>query len=260
MSLSKPPKVACIMLVNGRREMCARAIRCFEAQAYQNASLLILNTGAEPLPVVSMLSSQGASVHQFHMPGAGRNPIGYLRNQANTLALSLWPDTEVFAHWDSDDWYGPDHLTRLVELWQHVDESIVGYSEVLFYETKRGNGEAWLYKSANPMLPIGASLLYSVRAWDRRRFPPNNIGEDLIWLTQSGLRYRAVPGFGTVRGVFAPSMIATIHESNTSSRVEPSAIDRHKAGRATMPNDRGKEWRRVPERDYVCKQCLGAKA
>src|ERR1035438_9393048 len=99
------PNVACVMLVDGRPEMTRRAIHSFDAQTYRDSFLVILDTGAEPLP-----GGEGPLyVYEPHMHGGASGvSFGALRNRANTWALDLFTrqhmHCDIIAHFDSDDY------------------------------------------------------------------------------------------------------------------------------------------------------------
>lgn len=243
------PLVGCILLTADRIEMTARAVRCFEAQTYKKKALFILDTGSIPVP----LTRRQTGIYLPHV----KESIGELRNRANDMAVSyIKPD--LFAHWDSDDWSHPQRLAEQVALIES-DPTLdaVGYSDMLFWDqtkcmievdpSKRGPdgegalgtvksvGEAWLYTSTSSYL-LGTSLLYRRAAWERKPFEHVSQGEDRRWL--AGVRTKGVRSTNTE--LYNPRMIASIHGSNTSSRIDPAS----------------ENFKRVPEWDAFCRETM----
>lgn len=258
------PSVCAIMLVNGRADMCARALRCFEAQTYPSADLLIYDTSEQSL---AFNPPRGAR-WTVAIPKTHGETIGALRNEANELAVSA----DIIMHWDSDDWSHPRRIEEQVALLQASGKECVGYRDMLFWETYPGcptcaktlgvhrdpsdcpHARAWLYTNANPKYCLGTSLCYWRRVWQRHPFAdlpkgPTGAGEDTQWL-------RGVDSLG-VACVAAqddpnsddpmdqPRMIASVYGGNTTS-IAALGI---KHGRAP-------EWRRAAEFDAYCRGAM----
>lgn len=98
------PLVSCVMPTFNRGSFVPLSIRNFLQQDYPNKELLIVDDGTEP---VAAAAEGAASVRYFRLPM--RQSIGYKRNFACAEARG-----EIIAHWDDDDWYGPDRLRRQV--------------------------------------------------------------------------------------------------------------------------------------------------
>jgi hypothetical protein len=231
------------MLVDGRPEMVARAIRCFEAQTYGQRELLLYDTGTPHYRL-----DEFCHIETTRQPGA---TIGNLRNLANTAAH--WAD--IIVHWDSDDWSAPERIAEQVALLTNQPPraaipktEAVGYSDMLFWRTpiecynpdeaKARVGEAWLYTGA-PNYMCGASLCYWRDTWKRKPFPAKNSGEDTEW--QMGLQSLSMPSVSTRPSKYAglnPRMVQSIHGGNTASHVD----------------QRSRQWRRVPEWDEYCRK------
>lgn len=243
-----PPRVLCVMLAAGRQEMVERAVRCYLAQSYDNKALAILDNGPEPLT----LPLPGPSTFITRLDQSDRKrSIGELRNIANATA-SLF-QAEVIAHFDSDDFSHSERISEQVMMLMETGADAVGYSEMLFWDTKTTHkevwkrnepgqvvtylepidGVAWLYSSPNPNACLGTSLMYKRATWERHPFPHKHHGEDTQWCLK--LKTRAASA-----GVAIPRMIASIHGENTCSEIKPGA----------------KEWRRVAEYDQVCREAM----
>lgn len=198
------------MLVNGREQMVQRAVRSFYSQTYERKSLLVYDTGDPPVKISGFDSR---TVHVVE-PANGR-PIGSLRNAANDLVSGFGFD--VVAHWDSDDWSAPRRLEDQLALLDSSGAQVVGYREMLFWDTTGDYIEcrlpaAWLYSNPNPKYCLGTSLLYPIHTWTGIKFPPKVKGEDNEWC----LRLKTA---STSAGVADPLMIASIHGGNTGSKI-----------------------------------------
>lgn len=222
------PLASGIMLVNGREKMARRAAASFQAQSYGNKLLFVLDTGETPAYLPGILKA--------YMPAWKDRSIGSLRNEAIALAGAVG----IICHWDSDDWSHPDRIAEQVALLQASGADAVGYSDLLFWDT-RHQGEAWLYTRPSRFSVPGTSLCYWRRTWQEKYFPdlpipgkPQSISEDTPW--QSGLRIAAA---SSITPAAEPRMIAQLHGSNTQAYI----------GMGVTP-----EWKRVPEWDKFCKE------
>ena len=270
------PTVCAVMLVNGRPEMVARAVRAFEAQTYAALRMLIYASGEEAVewPVGHPKVLLWAKPEDHH------RTIGDLRNRANLSAVAMSEDSElgptnIIVHWDSDDWSHPNRIAEQVALLQASGAECVGYREMLFWETGvtncAGLPRAWLYSNPLPRNILGTSLCYWRKTWEAHPFPDTSKGEDTKWL----LGLRKVVGVGSLSGPAQagewcylceepkmepekdcpncsgtghtprpvdqdPRMIASIHGGNTCARIDPIA----------------REWRRVPEWDEHCRRIM----
>jgi hypothetical protein len=241
------PAVLCVMPADGRLAMVERAVRCFHAQTYPNKRLAILDSGSAPLYLPMHLQASGRYISIARVdPGKS---IGELRNLINSLSSPNAFDAEIIAHWDSDDWSHPERLTEQVALLNACGAPAVGYTEMLFWKTRPRStsaisamlpdaamrqGEAWLYSQANPRQVLGTSLCYWRRTWEKTAFPAVQTGEDHLWL----LKVKAHGLISIVKG--EPRMVASIHGSNTCSKIIPGA----------------KEWTRVQGMDKWCEETM----
>lgn len=109
------PLVSCIMPTFGRRApFVAQAIRSFQAQTYPNKELIILDGDWQDLEKVSAAGVVPieANIEYIHVNMSGalaHLTIGAKRNLAVALARG-----DIIAHFDDDDYYGPDRLSRQV--------------------------------------------------------------------------------------------------------------------------------------------------
>jgi len=230
------------MLTADRPEMAKRAVRAFRAQAYQNKRLLVFVTDESHSPEVGC-NNREFTVCDERLGGAS---IGVLRNAANGFIYQPWcPPADIIVHWDDDDWSHPNRIAEQVAALQASEAEITGYSEALFWDTRRGGGcgQAWRYRGPRP---IGSSLCYWRRAWERKPFPDlpkpgakEGTTEDNEWLRgQSFTSYSAATGYPLEpRTPLDPRMICAIHGQNSQRyNIE----------------DYPENWRRVPAWDAYC--------
>lgn len=244
MSHRKPlPMVACIMLVNGRHEMVARAIASYRSQRYQSKFLLMVDSTPGGSTYTGQLAANEILEDDFKPP---ESSIGALRNMANRHACDMKAD--VLAHFDSDDWSHPRRLEEQVELMRTTGKDAVGYNDMLFWDTtwidcgpnvapayqKR---EAWLYESHHPTKFLGSSMMYKRSAWENSPFHPDEPNEDTLWWGKNQNRCTAVSSMAIES--LQPRMICAIHGANTSEAYAPAKrVPAH--------------WRRMPNWDQYC--------
>lgn len=106
------PKVSCLMVTANRRDLCRRAVRCYERQTYPHRELIVVDDGTQDLaPVLASLPDE--EVTYIKLSDTPKRSLGALRN----IALDAASGTYV-AQWDDDDWYHPDRLARQTEVLQ----------------------------------------------------------------------------------------------------------------------------------------------
>lgn len=224
------PRVCAVMLVDGRPEMVARAIRSFEAQTYPQRELLLYDTGSG-----GMHYPGWANINHIETSRQPGDTIGTLRNLANTCAGGT--DADIIVHWDSDDWSAPERIAEQVALLTGGPKvDAVGYNDMAFWDSRVN--EAWLYQGA-PRYMLGTSLAYWRETWKRKQFPAVNTGEDTQW--QMGLQSLSI---STVQipdldrpNSWQPRMVCSIHGGNISSHID----------------QRSMQWLRAPHLDDYCR-------
>jgi glycosyltransferase involved in cell wall biosynthesis len=177
------PRVSCIMPTGNRRSFLPLALTCFEAQDYPNKELIIVDDGQEP---VSDMMEPKHNVRYLHLNQ--RRSIGHKRNLASECASG-----EILIHWDDDDWYGMQRISRQAE------PIIAGVSDMSGLETRwildLLHGQFW---TISPLLHQrmfvgdihGGTLAYARAVWDRGvRYPDASLAEDASFLQQA-LRLR----------------------------------------------------------------------
>jgi hypothetical protein len=193
--------VSCIMPTANRRHFVPEAIACFLRQDYASCELLILDDGAEA--VEDLVPDEPRVRYVRCEPGL---TLGGKRNRACELAAG-----EIIAHWDDDDWYPPNRLSRQVIALIDRDADVCGSSRLYYRDTDRTR--AWEYAYQRPGRPwvAGNTLAYRRVAWERTRFRDVRVGEDshFVW-RHAGSR---------VVDLADPRLcVGTIHPGNTSPK------------------------------------------
>ena len=209
--MTTAPLVSCLMPTRDRRRFVGQSIWYFLRQAYPSRELIVLDDGDEP---VGDLVPADERVRYVRLDG--RRALGAKLNLGCELARGT-----LIAHWDDDDWIGPDRLVHQVAALgtDDADADACGLDEVLTYRLE--TGEAWLQR-AHVAAP--GTLLYRKRLWEEHPFP------ELAATADSDL-VRALPARSVRRLHDADSAfyIALIHAAN--------------AGRRPIP---GPDWERAP--------------
>ncbi len=231
-----------ICLTADRQELTERAVRCFRKQTYP-ARMLIYDTGREPFKLPAGENGNIRLVRNAERNGA---KIGELRNDANYLARTS--ESQIYLHWDSDDWYDPEHIETLTVALQQrrgLAFGCVGYREALFYQ--RETREAWKYTHPSESYVIGASMCYWASCWDQRPFEAtaNNTGEDLRWIRH----IKTLGREGYVWPTLRPLMVVELHGGNTSSHL----AFKH----AGTPHD--ENWKRATDWDETARTRMESK-
>lgn len=269
------PLVCAILLTRDRPAMARRAVRGFMEQTYEDKRLLIVDASTQlhADEIGDLLEEIGddamiehridiVEVHHEHQRGplkGQQKSIGSLRNYACSAA-SGHQETKIILHWDDDDYSHPTRIAEQVALLRSSGAEAVGYSEMLFWDTRRATrfedepGRAWLYRSTSPKpKPLGTSLCYWRKTWERKPFPeviqPHNPsvnwGEDYVWCQGLSITTEQFDGvFWHGAPLKYPQMIASIHGGNTSpayAELEPPA------------------WTRVRQWDAYCRKTMDLK-
>jgi hypothetical protein len=201
-----------------RRAFVPLAIEGFLEQDYPDRELVVLDDGDDP---VDDLVPDDPRVRYRRL--GRRTMLGAKRNLAVQGARG-----EVLLHWDDDDWYAPDRISRQVRALNAAGADVCGVSSLLFYDPD--GGAAWRYtypeRSGRPWV-AGSSMCYRRGFWERNPFPPVATGEDTRFLWASRSR-----NILTLRD--EPLIVAIVHAANTG-RIRTS----------------GSRWRRVPESEVL---------
>lgn len=202
------PLVSCIMPTANRQKFLPLALTYFLNQDYANAELVIIDDGKEP--AYSLIPDHPRIRYYFSDP---IGTIGIKRNNACENAKG-----EIIVHWDDDDWYAPDWISRQVEALLKTDADITGLNRVMFYSPSVE--KRWVFEDNNLEKPwlCGATMAYRKSFWQQHRFPDLQVGEDYDFVWNSGGKTFAIDYFS--------GFVSILHAHNTS--IKPVENIRHK--------------------------------
>jgi glycosyltransferase involved in cell wall biosynthesis len=192
--------ISCIMPTANRPHFVAQAIRCWARQTYPDRELVILDDGVTPVPEEAA-ALPGVRLHRAP-PGMS---LGAKRNLLCELAQG-----DVIAHWDDDDWHGPERLSHQFAALEAGAE-VVGARDLAFYAPLAA--EAWRFQRQPQDGPglCGGTLMYRRKGWARAPFADRCSGEDEAFV-------RAQPS-GALRDLpLDGHYIAVLHRGNTAAK------------------------------------------
>ncbi|CAM4422677.1 Glycosyl transferase family 2 [Pedobacter westerhofensis] len=200
--------VSCIMPTANRELYIPLAVDYFLNQSYRNAELIIVDDGKNS---VKHLLPNHYRIKYFYTAPLGS--IGLKRNYACLRAAG-----KIIVHWDDDDWYGQEWITRQVRALETSGADICGLNQITFYSPLVQ--KYWRYDGEDKERPwlAGATMAYWKSFWVKHPFKDLHIGEDYdyIWNNQAKIyAHDYVDGF-----------YATLHAKNTT--LKPFENKRHK--------------------------------
>jgi glycosyltransferase involved in cell wall biosynthesis len=175
----RTPLVSCIMPTRNRGPYLALALDCFEAQDHDDAELLVVDDGEDP---VAELVAERSRVRYLRLEG--RQSIGRKRNLACREARG-----RIVMHWDDDDWYGPGRIRRQVaplleggaQLSGIEARWIMGLPEAEFWTIS-----ASLHRRMFVGDVHGGTLAYTKALWEScGGFPDASLAEDAWFLRRA---------------------------------------------------------------------------
>lgn len=202
------PLVSCIMPTANRQKFIPFALHYFLQQDYPNTELIIIDDGIQS---AKSLIPDHPRIRYFYSEPLGT--IGIKRNYACEKAQG-----EIIMHWDDDDWYAPDWISKQVEALSSSGADISGLNTVLFYSP--AVEKRWVYEDSDIEKPwlCGATMAYRKSFWENHPFIDIQVGEDYDFVWNSGAKTFALDYFH--------GFIAVLHANNTS--IKPVENPRHK--------------------------------
>ncbi len=165
--------VTCIMPTCNRRTFVDGAIRNFREQDYPNLELLIVHDGADsiedPVPADPRIRYIRLTEKQI---------LGDKRNFACAQACG-----EFICHWDDDDWYPANRVSRQVALLQSAGGQVCGTSQLFYYDPSLKRAWRYKYAGGGRAWVAGNTLLYLRSFWQAHPFASLQVGEDsrFVW-------------------------------------------------------------------------------
>lgn len=194
--------VSCIMPTSAaRQQFIPLAIQYFLRQDYPHTELIIVDDSPQPLAHLIPASPGLAYVHLEPQPRS----VGVKRNYACSLAKG-----SIILHWDDDDWYAPDWISRQVQVLEQSGAGICGLDRLHFFNP--GLQRAWLYSYDYDNRPwvAGATMGYLRQVWERRPFPDMQVGEDNEFVWHAGAK--------VVAHDYTHGFVSLLHRGNTSPK------------------------------------------
>jgi glycosyltransferase involved in cell wall biosynthesis len=211
--MTAQPVVSCIMPTANRQKYIPFAIKHFLAQDYDFKELIIIDDGRESIE--RLLPKEDNIKYNYSLKVKS---VGTKRNLACDIATG-----DIIVHWDDDDWYAPDWLSRQVDILRSSAADICGIEHVNFYSTITDT--LWKGTSLNRNNPnyraflYGATLSYPKAFWQKNPFQDRKAGEDSEFLNSLGAKLYAhdyIDGF-----------IAILHPNNTTRKYFENPIHKN---------------------------------
>jgi glycosyltransferase involved in cell wall biosynthesis len=193
------PLASCIMPTADRRPFIPTAIATFLAQDYPRKELVVIDDGADP--VADLMP---ADDRVRYIRTEGRQNVGVKRNIACREALG-----DYILHWDDDDWYPPDRISRQIRALLDSGAEICG-SSALYYHNP-ASGQAFQYRYQGSVAAWMGALAYPRQVWAAHPFDDMRVAEDVKFLSR-------IPAGARVDLKDPAISVATIHASNTSPK------------------------------------------
>lgn len=199
------PLASCIMPTYNRRPFISRAVECFLAQDYPSLELIVADDGADAIEDLLPVDSR---IRYIRLEG--KMSTGEKRNAACREARG-----EYILHWDDDDWYGPNRVSRQISTLRESNAQVCGSTSLYFYAPSTNLAFRYHYRGA--VAAWMGALAYPKRVWQSQPFEPIQVAEDVKFIG----RIAAASRFD----MNDPSLsVATIHDGNTSPKLTSGAF------------------------------------
>lgn len=164
------PLVSCIMPTLNRRLFVAKAIEYFRRQTWPNRELVIVRDESDTTEWPVAISQDLVFL------SAPKMTLGAKRNFCVEHSRG-----DFIAHWDDDDWYGPDRITQQVTAMQAARGEVCGVERPLFLDL--ASGESYRFRPGRRPYLYCATLMYTREFWQRIGFPDMQTGSGIpfIW-------------------------------------------------------------------------------
>jgi GT2 family glycosyltransferase len=198
------PLITCIMPTCNRRDWAKQAVSYFLRQDYPHRELVIVDDGQQDLA-----GELPSDPRIRYLRPISKLSIGEKRNKGCEVARG-----QIIAHWDDDDWYAPDRLTRQIEPILSGAADITALFNTCFFDLDR-----WTFWRCSPeqyrrlfVLDVhGGTLVFRRDVFGRlARYPHHSLAEDAAFLSQAVRR-----GARLVRVSGADLYLYVRHGANT---------------------------------------------
>jgi glycosyltransferase involved in cell wall biosynthesis len=171
------PYVSCIMPTANRPHFVPLAVDYFLNQDYRNAELVIVDDGKNS---IQSILPDHHRISYFRIEPS--KTIGFKRNYACEKAKG-----EIIVHWDDDDWYAQDWISRQVQaIKEHPEADICGLNQIIFFSPLLN--KYWIHEGDKEERPYlsGATMAYKKSFWKEHPFKDVQIGEDYDYVWNTG--------------------------------------------------------------------------
>ncbi|NVB41002.1 glycosyltransferase [Pseudenhygromyxa sp. WMMC2535] len=164
------PLVSCVMPTRGRPEFVTQSLVYFRRQDYPHRELIIVHEDDADLPA-------GIDGPRVRTLATDERSIGGKRNAGAELARG-----ELIAHWDDDDWYGDQRLSRQAAPILSGAADMSGLNDMLFMVIR--DAEFWsvtraLFRNLFLENVAGGTLMFRRELWERAGpYPSTSMRED----------------------------------------------------------------------------------
>lgn len=191
------PLISCVMPTFNRSKYVPTAIRSYLQQTYPNVELVIVDDGTQRLDIPA---DHGIT----HIKLDKRTSTGEKRNIGARAAKG-----EIIASWDDDDWSHPHRLEDQFQRLFKTGQAVTGYNISVMYDT--ATKKFHRTRGGPPYFASGSSQFYLKSWWEKRPFPDETFGEDMVFARaarQNDQLSIADPG---------QMLVVLRHDDNTSS-------------------------------------------
>lgn len=178
-----------------RPEMLPRAIEIFKSQDYPNKEMLICMDN----PGYTKHTDIEARVYQWGNPLS----IAGKRNE-----LCEYAKGDIIMHFDDDDWFAPDWISRTVKHMQDTGADTTGIDHAWFYKP---HSQLWQYRwNGKCAYTVGGTMAYKRTIWQQNKFreTKDGFGEDTLFMQKAGC---------VIPHSYHDGFVAMIHGNNSTS-------------------------------------------
>jgi glycosyltransferase involved in cell wall biosynthesis len=166
------------MPTRDRRRFVAQSVWYFLRQDYPRRELIVLDDGND---AVEDLLRGDERIRYVRL--RDRTALGAKRNLGCELARG-----ELIAHWDDDDWIGPDRLSAQVAQLGAAGADVCGAAELLHYRLSAGDAGLFRPQVAGRPWLAGGTLCYRRAVWAEHPFADLDVAEDADFVRRIGDR------------------------------------------------------------------------
>ena len=200
------PLVSIITPTFGREAFLPAIAACVRSQSYQNIEWLVLDDSDGPSPALT--KDPWEKLRYFH--STKRLSVGAKRNKLLADASG-----EIVVHFDDDDYYGPDYITKAIEHLsnQQADVALLcgffvahlNYNGFGYYRTRIKKGPAFAFNKSGvrpldlgriniPLIHLcfGWAYIYRRRVWEQIKFKELNVFEDREFIRTATTNFKTV--------------------------------------------------------------------